>query len=103
FIEKDRDSFLAWAKKNYACVIFTPHTSSDTRALHKTGESCRQLIRAATKRGGSFYLTYNRFATREDLSRAYPQFPKFLDMKRQHDPTDTLQSEWYRHYKGLYS
>src|SRR5262249_28850863 len=64
FVEQDKDTFLAWARKRYACVIFTPHTSSETKALHKTGETCRQLMRAATRRGGSFYLTYNRFATR---------------------------------------
>jgi len=103
FIEKDKDSFLAWAKKAYACVIFTAHTSREAKALHKSGETCRQLIRTATKRGGSFYLTYNRFATREDLTWAYPQFGEFLAMKRKYDPMETLQSEWYRHYKGLYS
>src|SRR5262249_49121388 len=81
FIEQDKETFLAWAKKRYACVIFAPHTSSEPKALHKTGEACRQLLRAATKRGGSFYLTYNRFATREDLSWAYPQFAEFLVMK----------------------
>jgi len=103
FIEKDKDSFLAWAKKPYACVVFTPHTSSEAKALQKTGETCRQLIRAAIKRGGSFYLTYNRFATREDLAWAYPQFAEFLVNKRKYDPTDMLQSEWYRHYKRLYA
>jgi FAD/FMN-containing dehydrogenase len=102
FVEQDKETFLAWAKKRYACVIFTPHTSGEARALHKAGETCRQLMRAAIRRGGSFYLTYNRFATRDELSRAYPQFAQFLVMKRQYDPLDTLQSEWYRHYKGLY-
>jgi len=102
FIEPDKETFLPWAKKRYACVIFTPHTSIETNALHKTGEICRQLLRAATKRGGSFYLTYNRFATREDLSWAYPKFAEFLAMKQKYDPQETLQSEWYRHYKGLY-
>jgi FAD/FMN-containing dehydrogenase len=102
FIERDKDSFLAWAKKRYACVIFTPHTSSAKAALHKTEETCRQLMRAATKRGGSFYLTYNRFAQREDLEQAYPQFREFLGLKKKYDPMETLQSEWYRHYKDLY-
>ena len=83
-------------------MIFTPHTSRETKALQKTADTCRQLMRAATHRGGSFYLTYNRFATRDDLFRAYPQFAEFLAMKRKYDPFDTLQSEWYRHYKGLY-
>jgi FAD/FMN-containing dehydrogenase len=103
FIEQDKETFLAWAKKRYACVIFTAHTSRETKSLQKTSETCRQLMRAATRRGGSFYLTYNRFATRDELFRAYPQFAEFLIMKRKYDPLDTLQSEWYRHYKGLHS
>jgi len=103
FIEQDKDSFLAWAKKRYACVIFSPHSSGETQALRKTGEVCRQLIRAANKRGGSFYLTYNRFATRDELASAYPQFQEFLNLKKQYDPRETFQSDWYRYYKGLYA
>jgi FAD/FMN-containing dehydrogenase len=103
FIEQDKDSYLAWAKKRYACVIFSPHSSGETQALRKTGEVCRQLIRAASKRGGSFYLTYNRFATRDELASAYPQFQDFLNLKKQYDPRETFQSDWYRYYKGLYA
>jgi FAD/FMN-containing dehydrogenase len=103
FTEQDKDSFLAWAKKRYACVIFSPHTSGDTQALKKTGEVCRQIIRAANKRGGSFYLTYNRFATRDELASAYPQFPDFLNLKKQHDPRELFQGDWYKYYKGLYA
>jgi FAD/FMN-containing dehydrogenase len=103
FIEQDKDSYLAWAKKRYACVIFSPHSSGETQALRKTGEVCRQLIRAANKRGGSFYLTYNRFAARDELASAYPQFQEFLNLKKQYDPRETFQSDWYRYYKGLYA
>ena len=102
FIERDKESFLPWAKKRYACVIFCPHTSTDKEAMRKTTETCQQLMRAATRRGGSFYLTYNRFATRDDLNEAYPQFRDFLAMKKKYDPAETLQSEWYRHYRDLY-
>jgi len=102
FIEQDKDSFLAWAKKRYVCVIFTPHTSNEAHALKKTEETCRQLIRAGTKRNGSFYLTYNRFAMREDVLSAYPQFLEFLNLKKKYDPFEQFQSEWYRHYKALY-
>jgi FAD/FMN-containing dehydrogenase len=103
FIEQDKDSYLAWAKKRYACVIFSSHSSGETQALRKTGEVYRQLIRAANKRGGSFYLTYNRFATRDELASAYPQFQEFLNLKKQYDPRETFQSDWYRYYKGLYA
>ncbi len=102
FIEQDRDSFLAWAKKRYACVIFTVHSPSEARALRKTGELCRQLMRGGTKRGGSFYLTYNRFATRDELDTAYPQFGDFLLLKKKYDPMELFRSDWYRHYKAFY-
>lgn len=103
FIEQDKDTFLAWARKRFACVIFSPHTSGETQALRKTGDVCRQIIRAATKRNGSFYLTYNRFATHDELSSAYPQVQQFLGFKKQYDPREVFQSDWYRYCKGLYA
>jgi len=103
FIEQDRDSFLAWAKKRYACVIFTPHFADDAPEKRKAGELYRQLAQAATKRGGSFYLTYNRFAGRDEIDLAYPQFTEFLQLKRKYDPAQLFQSEWYRYYRDMYA
>ena len=103
FIEQDRDSFLAWAKKPYACVIFTPHYSGGAAAIRKASELYRQLAQAATKRGGSFYLTYNHFAARGEMDAAYPQFAEFLQLKRKYDPKELFQSDWYRHYRDLYA
>lgn len=102
FIEQDRDSFLAWAKKRYACVIFAPHFSRETHAMKKAEGVCRQLLREGIDRDGSFYLTYNRFATRNELDSAYPQFADFLNLKRKYDPGELFQSEWYRFYRALY-
>jgi FAD/FMN-containing dehydrogenase len=103
FIEQDRDSFLAWAKKRYACVIFTPHFPDDALDKRKAGELYRQLAQAATKRGGSFYLTYNRFAGRSEIDLAYPQFAEFLRLKLKYDSTQIFQSEWYRYYRDMYA
>lgn len=103
FIEQDRDSFLAWAKKRYACVIFTPHYSGEAGGIRKAGELYRQLAQAAARHGGSFYLTYNRFAGRTEIDAAYPQFAEFLALKRKYDPSGFFQSEWYRHYRDLYA
>ena len=103
FIEQDHDSFLAWAKRPYACVIITPHCPDGAPEKRKAGELYRQLAEAAIKRGGSFYLTYNRFAGRGQMDAAYPQFAEFLQLKRKYDPTELFQSEWFRHYRNLYA
>jgi FAD/FMN-containing dehydrogenase len=102
-IEKDDESFLAWAKESYACVIFnllTPHTSAGMEASAK---SFRGLIDLAIARHGSYYLTYHRFARREQVVACYPQFSKFLDRKKRFDPAERFQSDWYRHYRQMFA
>jgi FAD/FMN-containing dehydrogenase len=103
FIDRDRDSFLCWAKKKYVCIIFTPHVSGARQALGKAAEVYRQLAQSATKRKGSFYLTYNHFAGRAEIDAAYPQFAEFLQLKKKYDPTELFQSEWYRYHRDAYA
>jgi FAD/FMN-containing dehydrogenase len=51
--------------------------------------------------GGSYSLTYHKFATKEQVEKGYPQFKEFLNLKKQHDPQEVFQSDWYRHYKKM--
>jgi FAD/FMN-containing dehydrogenase len=102
-IEKDNESFLAWAKQPYACIIFnllTLHTPTDIQA---SAQSFRGLIDLAIARGGSYYLTYHKFAKPEQVMACYPQFKQFLDLKRKYDPVERFQSDWYRHYRNIFT
>jgi FAD/FMN-containing dehydrogenase len=102
-IEEDTESFLAWAKESYACVVLNLHVVHQERELAKAGETFRHLIDLAAKYGGSFYLTYHRHATMAQVERCYPQFEEFLRLKLQYDPDERFQSDWYRHYKSLFA
>ncbi|MBI4637383.1 MAG: FAD-binding oxidoreductase [Candidatus Rokubacteria bacterium] len=103
FIERDDESFLAWAKAPYACVIFNLHTVHDPAGVARSAEAFRRLIDLAIGSGGSYFLTYHRFATRRQVEGCYPQFAAFLRSKRTHDPAELFQSEWYRHYTGMFA
>jgi FAD/FMN-containing dehydrogenase len=102
-IEKDDESFLAWAREPYACVIFNLHVVHSPEGLAKAARDFRRLIDRAVDHGGSYYLTYHRWATREQVERCYPQFPEFLRLKKKYDPKERFQSDWYRHYRALFS
>jgi FAD/FMN-containing dehydrogenase len=102
-IEKDDESFLAWAKQPYACVIFNLLTFHTPRGIEASTRSFRGLIDLAIARGGSYYLTYHKFAKPEQVIACYPQFKQFLDLKRKYDPTERFQSDWYRHYRRLFA
>ena len=103
FIEKDDESFLPWAKDWYACVIFNLHTAHTPDAIEKTAADFRRIIDRAIQYGGSYYLTYHRWATREQLLACYPQFVEFLKLKVKYDPEQRFQSDWYRFYTKMFS
>src|SRR5438309_457239 len=100
-IEKDDESFLAWAKESYACVIFNLLTLHTPAGIEASAGSFRGLIDLAVPRSGSYYLTYHKFAKPEQIMACYPQFKQFLDLKTKYDPSDRFQSDWYRYYRKL--
>ena len=74
-IERDDESFLAWAKQPYACTIFNLHTPHTAEGREHSAAAFRRLIDIAARRGGSWFLTYHTFGTRDQILRCYPLFP----------------------------
>jgi FAD/FMN-containing dehydrogenase len=103
FIERDDETFLAWAREPYACVIFNLHTVHSPDGIERSATAFRRLIDLAIHYGGSYYLTYHRFATRAQVEACYPQLTDFLRLKRRYDPEERFQSDWYRHYRGMFA
>ena len=100
-IEKDDESFLAWAKQSYACIIFNLLTLHTPGGIEASARSFCGVIDLAIARGGSYYLTYHKFAKLEQVMACYPQFKQFFALKKKHDPTERFQSDWYRYYRKL--
>ena len=100
-IERDDETFLAWASEPWACVIFNLHTVHTPEGIAHTADAFRRLIDLAIGRGGTYYLTYHRWATRKQVEICYPQLRQFLEIKREYDPGERFQSDWYRHYRSL--
>lgn len=98
-IQRDTTTFLPWAKQDYACVIFNLRTPHTREGIDRTRRAFRHLTDAGLDLDGSFYLTYHRAATAQQLRRAYPRFDAFLEKKTAYDPKGRFQSDWYRHYR----
>ncbi|MGH7325030.1 MAG: FAD-binding oxidoreductase [Candidatus Rokuibacteriota bacterium] len=102
-IERDDESVLAWARQPWACVIFNLHTVHTEDGLQQSADALRRLIDLAVGHGGSYFLTYHRFAARRQVEACHPRFAEFLRLKRRHDPDERFQSEWYRHYRAMFA
>ena len=100
-IEAEHDTALPWARESWACVIFNLHIDHRPGDVARAAEDFRRLIDHALRRGGSYFLTYHRFATREQTEAAHPAIRDFLAAKQAYDPRGIFQSDWYRHVSGL--
>jgi len=101
-IEQDRESFLAWARKPYACVIFNLHIEHTTGGVIRGADALRRLVDIGLRYGGGYFPTYNRYPLQRQVLACYPQFPEFLKLKLKYDRDELFQSEWYRHYKRMF-
>lgn len=102
-IECDDVTFLPWARERWACVIFNLHTVHTPVGLRRAAAAFRRVIDRAIERGGSYYLTYHRWARPDQVEACYPEFRDFLAAKRRYDPDERFQSDWYRHYAALFT
>jgi FAD/FMN-containing dehydrogenase len=101
-IERDEETFLAWARERYACIVFNLHVDHTPDAIRSASETFREMIDLAINHDGSYYLTYHRWARRDQVERCYPQMREFLLAKRRHDPAEVFQSDWYRHHRKMF-
>ena len=100
-IETDDESVLAWAREPWACIVFNLHVDHCPDGIRKAAEDFRLLIDRAADLGGSYYLTYHRWATRRQVERCHPRMHEFLERKRAYDPRLLFTSDWYEHHVRL--
>ena len=103
WIERDDESFLPWAKQSYACTVLNLHTHHTPEGLEHSARAFRRLIDIAIRHGGSYFLTYHKHATHKQVKTCYPQFAEFLRLKRKYDPEERFLSDWYLHYKKMFT
>ena len=77
-IERDDETVLAWARDRYACVIFNLHIDHTPHAIDAATHAFRDLIDLGIAHGGSYYLTYHRWARKGQVERGHPRMREFL-------------------------
>ena len=102
-IQEDKDSFLRWARREYADVTLQLAEPPVLGVAVRAAQLRRELLDAAIAHGGSFPVWCTYDATREQAETCYPQLRGFLAEKRRLDPAERLTNAWYRHYRSLFA
>ena len=101
-IEPENETALPWAKEDYACVIFNLLVEHSSSELDRSKGHFRALIDCALALGGCYYLTYHRWARKDQLEAAYPEFRGFMQLKSRYDPDTVFDSDWYRFHRAMF-
>jgi FAD/FMN-containing dehydrogenase len=102
-IERDEESALAWAREPWACIVFNLCVEHTPGGRERAAEAFRGLIDLALQRGGSYFLTYHRWARRDQVEAGHPKLRELLRRKRELDPQERFQSDWYCHYRKMFA
>jgi FAD/FMN-containing dehydrogenase len=100
-IEQDDETVLSWARERWACIVFNLHVDHTDEGIAKAAADFRRLIDRAIELGGSYYLTYHRWASAEQLHACHPRITEFLREKQRYDPAGVFRSDWHTHHERL--
>jgi FAD/FMN-containing dehydrogenase len=88
----DPGTLLAWARSEVFAFVIYYQQGTDTAAQEAVGGWSRELIDAALRAGGSYYLPYQLHATDEQFKRAYPRAAEFVALMQRLDATGKFRN-----------
>jgi FAD/FMN-containing dehydrogenase len=98
YLPPNTEAFLSYARTECFSFVLFFEQQLDAAKIARTETVMRRLLDAALECGGTYYLCYHRFATSEQLRRAYPEIDEFFTLKRRYDPQERFINQFYRHY-----
>lgn len=97
-VYRDKDSFLRYAERDLFGLVMLFYQRRNKEAEAQMQEMTIELIDAALDVGGRYYLPYRLHATAQQFASAYPQAGEFFSLKRQYDPKEVFQNQFYLKY-----
>lgn len=99
YVSPNSETVLAYAPVDPVfAIIQMSNVGLDSASQARTADVTRQLVDAAIEFGGTYYLTYQLYPTREQLYRAYPRAGEAFERKRFYDPGEVFSSKFYEKY-----
>lgn len=96
--QTDHDTFLRYADQPMIAFVMFFHQPRTATADQEMAQMTRELVDAALRSGGRYYLPYRLHATDEEFRAAYPEADNFFRLKRKYDPNELFENEFYQRY-----
>lgn len=95
-LQPEQETFLRWATREWASVTLRYGMRQTLGACVHATEIERLFLDSVLALGGSFPIGAAHLPTPAQLDACYPALGEFVAEKRRYDPTERLQTPWYR-------
>jgi FAD/FMN-containing dehydrogenase len=95
----DPGSLLAWAKSEVFALVVYYQQETDEAAKEVVRTWTVEMVDAALSVGGSYYLPYQVYNTREQFLQAYPRAKEFFALKAKLDPNKRFVNQLLAAYE----
>lgn len=97
-VHKDTVSALPYATQDMFGFVLYFNVKFNERENEILKRTTTDLIDLSEKNGGTFYLPYQLFYSREQLRKSYPAIDPFFSMKKKYDPIGLFANKFYEKY-----
>ncbi|MEK4486985.1 FAD-binding oxidoreductase [Psychrobacillus sp. FSL H8-0484] len=98
YVKKNDEAVLSYAKEDMFGLVMLINQGTSEKNIEETGEVIRKMIDVTLAHGGSYYLPYYNYPTKEQLEVAYPRAQEFFQMKEKYDPDKRFLNLFYEEY-----
>lgn len=99
YVPQDAESLLAYATQDSLALVLYVNVGLSPGAQNQVQEWTRDIVDLAINQGGTYYLAYQKYPTKEQSRKAYPHMDTFFHKKRDIDPGLFFMNEFYHVYE----
>ncbi|WP_127507497.1 FAD-binding oxidoreductase [Paenibacillus humicus] len=98
YMPRSDESLLAYSRQDSAALVLLINEKRSPARLERLKGVTQKMIGLAEQAGGTYYLTYQPFASKEQFRAAYPAADGFKAAKLAYDKESLFMNEWYAEY-----
>lgn len=98
-VRQDQDAYMNYAREDVFGLVFLFNQKKTAIQEQQMQLLSNQLLDAALKYKGTYYLPYRLHIGRDKMRLAYPQADQFFALKLKYDPEQIFNNQFYQHYR----
>lgn len=99
YVSQNDEAVLSYAREDMFSLVLLINQQADSAGIAESERIVRNMIDVTLNHGGTYYLPYYGYPTREQMAHSYPRTNEFFDLKDRYDPEHRFMNIFYEEYR----